>query len=212
MLNPANEEYLWVAGALCVGVASISMSLTKTVHPPGGAAALLCAIDPQVRDLGWFYLVVQIVSGLEMITVACLFNNVQRKYPLYWWTPQSLSASGPVPSTTTGAAASEPKHHHHPSHEDKDRSPLSRLAALERILSDRHVVGTHAHDGGDLVPEDLKNLPPASLRNLVLILPTHFALPKGLELTEEEETLLVNIQQQLKAADSETSSTVDSIV
>lgn len=137
-----------------------------------------------------------------MLTVACLFNNVQRRYPLYWWTPQSLSASGPVPTTATATAK-------HPPPAPENKPHLSRLAALERILSDRHVVGTHAHDGGDLVPEDLKNLPPASLNHLVLILPTHFALPKGLELTEEEETLLVNIQHQLKAADSETSSAVD---
>ncbi|VVT54495.1 uncharacterized protein SAPINGB_P004104 [Magnusiomyces paraingens] len=92
MLRAANEEHLWVCGALNVGVASIAMAVTKTVHPPGGAAALIAAVDPTIRGLGWFYIVVQIVTGLIMLSVACLFNNVQRRYPLYWWTPLTLRA------------------------------------------------------------------------------------------------------------------------
>lgn len=192
MLNSNDEQYLWVAGALCVGVASIAMSLTKTVHPPGGAAALLCAIDVEVRGLGWFYLVVQIVAGLEILAVACLFNNIQRKYPLYWWTPNSLRATGPIPPAVPPAKEA--------------LSPVvsasaggGAFARLERVLSDRHVVGTTTNDTGDIQPSDLKNLPASAANNLVLILPSHFSLPKGLELTEEEEALLVNIQDQLKS-------------
>lgn len=90
MLNSNNEQHLWVCGALCVGVASVVMGLTKTVHPPGGASALVAAIDPKVRALGWFYLVVQIVTALIMLGAACLFNNIQRRYPLYWWSPLTL--------------------------------------------------------------------------------------------------------------------------
>lgn len=203
MLNQNNEQYLWIAGALCVGVASIAMSVTKTVHPPGGAAALLCAIDNDVRAMGWFYLVVQIVSGLEILAVACLFNNIQRRYPLYWWTPTSLQASGSPtaePKIGNNGAGLQPKAG---VPKKADEHALSRLATLESVLSDRHVVGTTPNDTGDLNAQDLKNVTAmenGNINNLVLILPTHYALPKGLELTEEEEALLVNIQNQLKNA------------
>lgn len=187
MLNPNNEQYLWVSGALCVAVASIAMGVTKTIHPPGGAAALLCSIDTQVRNLGWFYLVVQIVSGLLILAVACLFNNVQRRYPLYWWTPNTLKAT-PVKSDEDSVSSF-----------NKNAEPVrSPLATLQRVLSERHVIGPE--ETGDVSVQDLKQFPSGRLKNAVLILPTHFSLPQGLELTEEEEALLVNIQDQLKDA------------
>lgn len=221
MLNPDNEQYMWVSGALCVAVASIAMSFTKTLHPPGGASALLCSIDQQVRELGWFYLVIQIVSGLIMLAVACLFNNIQRRFPLYWWTPNTLRATGPLPSelaaAATGAAQAPqkvvssvdttleekpgvevpPPAHHHRRQE----------SALHRVLSDRHVI--QPGETGDLKVHDLEALAACgaatvstdtrtNLDNVVIILPTHYSLPEGLELTEEEEALLVNIQDQLK--------------
>lgn len=225
MLNSNDEQYLWVSGALCVAVASIAMSFTKTLHPPGGACALLCSIDKQVRDMGWFYLVVQIVSALIMLAVACLFNNVQRRFPLYWWTPNTLRAGGPLPSDLKAIVADEvassinysslpekptsyeppavapppPAHPRHP-------TTLERIHTLDRVLSDRHTI--QPGETGDLHLQDLQALAVTSvtkaqtkdLGNMVLILPTHYSLPEGLELTEEEEALLVNIQDQLKMA------------
>lgn len=173
------------------------MSLTKTVHPPGGAAALLCAIDDQVRGLGWFYIVVQIVAGLEILAVACLFNNVQRKYPAHWWTAGSLRAEAPVPVPPSTPEKEKDAAVHEPA-----------LHRLQRVLSDRHVVGTDPNDTGDIPPSAV--LPAgtglgADKDNMVLILPSHFALPKGLVLTEEEEALLVSIQDQLRDAAAEQS-------
>lgn len=110
MLDPANEKYLWATGSLNVAVASIAMGLTKTVHPPGGATALVAAIDPVCRKLGWYFLVVQIVSALLMLAVGCLFNNIQRRYPLYWWTPLVLSTKKqPTPvSNSPGVESTDP--------------------------------------------------------------------------------------------------------
>lgn len=93
MTNPDNEQYLWVTGCLGVAIASIAMGVTKTVHPPGGAAAFIPAIDPGTRAIGWYYLVVQLVSGLLMTGVALVFNNIQRRYPIYWVTPVKLRAT-----------------------------------------------------------------------------------------------------------------------
>lgn len=63
------------------------MGITKTVHPPAGATALLAAVDNRVRDMGWLLIPVVIVSSGLMIGVGLLLGNVQRTYPRYWWTP-----------------------------------------------------------------------------------------------------------------------------
>jgi hypothetical protein len=91
MTNSANEEYLWVCGALAVGVASAIMRILKIVHPPAGAAAMIPAVDAHVRSIGWYYLPVQLLSSVLIIAVACIFNNVQRRYPVYWWTDKGLA-------------------------------------------------------------------------------------------------------------------------
>lgn len=88
MLSPHFEtELVWVAGALSCALASVAMGVTKTVHPPAGATALLAAVDSRVRDMGWLLVPVVIVSSGLMIAVGLLLGNVQRTYPRYWWTP-----------------------------------------------------------------------------------------------------------------------------
>jgi CBS-domain-containing membrane protein len=61
------------------------MAMTKTVHPPAGATALLAAVDPQVRELGWCLVPVVMLSVGLMFGVALVVGNLQRCYPLYWW-------------------------------------------------------------------------------------------------------------------------------
>lgn len=91
MTNSDNDQYLWVCGSLAVGIASVGMRLMKVTHPPAGAAALLPSVDAEVRQLGWYYLPVQLLSAVLILSVACLFNNFQRRYPVYWWTSQGLA-------------------------------------------------------------------------------------------------------------------------
>lgn len=317
MLDPANEKYLWVTGSLNVGVASIAMGITKTVHPPGGATALVAAIDPACRKLGWYFLVVQIVSALLMMAVACLFNNIQRRYPLYWWTPLVLStkkqptsdspdvepadlpkpdsaeplrlagttemepaADSPLPAAHGINIYNLPSSHYNfyrvDSHQNVVEMPaphshnlvralthtftnkrgeeddgekesgneLSRTLSntLSRVMTESNtyskVIGTRQDDTGDLVlpsysvkdvepyygPERLNRSRTVAVGEAcrdgareerskrghserdhedaplpaVVILANHFALPKGLELTEEEQVLLGRIQEQLK--------------
>lgn len=88
MLSPNFEtELVWLAGALSCALASVMMGVTKTVHPPAGATALLAAVDNRIRDMGWLLVPVVIVSSGLMIAVGLLLGNVQRTYPRYWWTP-----------------------------------------------------------------------------------------------------------------------------
>lgn len=72
---------------MAVGLSSAVMGFTKTVHPPAGATALLAVCSNEVRDLGWFLVGLIVLGATLMVVVACLINNVMRKYPVYWWAP-----------------------------------------------------------------------------------------------------------------------------
>jgi hypothetical protein len=62
------------------------MALTNTVHPPGGATAMLAVTDDTVLGLGWFFVPMVLVGSLLLLAAALLINNIQRRYPDYWWT------------------------------------------------------------------------------------------------------------------------------
>ncbi|KAK7967658.1 uncharacterized protein PG986_001935 [Apiospora aurea] len=80
------HDLTWLAGALACASATAVMALTGTVHPPAGATALLAVVDADVRALGWFLIPVMLLGCTLMFCVALLVNNVQRRFPVYWWT------------------------------------------------------------------------------------------------------------------------------
>ena len=59
-----------------------------------GATALLASVNPAVKDLGWYYLLVVLLSSSLALSVALLFNNIRRRYPVFWFTP-------PLPTSVT---------------------------------------------------------------------------------------------------------------
>lgn len=79
-----------LAGAVAVSVAIVIMHLSKTLHPPGGATALIAVIgSSQVHELGYMYVLSPIASGiLVMLLVALVVNNIsanpRRHYPVFW--------------------------------------------------------------------------------------------------------------------------------
>jgi CBS domain-containing membrane protein len=81
----------WLAAALAVALAIVGMQITKTLHPPGGATALIAIIgSPQLKALGYWYVLVPVLSGvLVLLAVALVFNNLTptRRYPAnkYWY-------------------------------------------------------------------------------------------------------------------------------
>lgn len=75
---------------MACGIASAVMLLTGTVHPPGGASAVLAATDPVVRSLGWYFVGLVVWGATLMVLVALVINNIQRQFPSYWWTPLDL--------------------------------------------------------------------------------------------------------------------------
>ncbi|KAL9087423.1 MAG: hypothetical protein Q9159_003635 [Coniocarpon cinnabarinum] len=81
------EDLRWLAGAIIVATCSVVMSITKTVHPPAGAMALLAATSPQISNLGWNLVPLVMIGAALMLGNALAINNIQRQFPLFWMTP-----------------------------------------------------------------------------------------------------------------------------
>lgn len=80
---------MWLASALAVATAIAAMHATKTLHPPGGATALIAVIGSvKIHNLGYFYAIIPVGAGaIIMLIVALLVNNIprNRKYPEFWF-------------------------------------------------------------------------------------------------------------------------------
>ncbi|KIV95458.1 hypothetical protein PV10_03112 [Exophiala mesophila] len=87
------EDLRWLAGAISVGLASMLMSATKSVHPPAGATALMASTTVEIQVLGWWLIPLVLLASVLMLSSALLLNNLAgRRYPIYWWTPVDLKA------------------------------------------------------------------------------------------------------------------------
>lgn len=79
---------LWLAEALAVATAIAVMHATRTLHPPGGATALIAVIgSSQIHQLGFWYVLVPATLGpLILLVIALVVNNLSssRRYPEFW--------------------------------------------------------------------------------------------------------------------------------
>jgi len=79
---------VWLAAALAVSLAIVAMLATKTLHPPGGATALIAVVGgAKIHALGFWYAFLPVGAGATvLLIVALLVNNLSknRKYPEYW--------------------------------------------------------------------------------------------------------------------------------
>ena len=64
-----------------------------------GATALLAAVDTDIRDIGWYYLPVVLLSSTLALVVALITNNVQRRYPVFWFYPSTAPTIKMSPET-----------------------------------------------------------------------------------------------------------------
>jgi len=79
------SSQLWLASALAVATAIAVMQLTGTVHPPGGATALIAVIgSDKIHALGFMYVLVPVgVGAVLMLIVALVVNKLgKREYPV----------------------------------------------------------------------------------------------------------------------------------
>lgn len=76
---------VWFTSALSVSLAIVFMQITKTLHPPGGATALIANIGSEkIKALGYFYVLSPVLSGVMiLLLVAIVSNNAtpHRNYP-----------------------------------------------------------------------------------------------------------------------------------
>ncbi len=74
----------WWVIALGVTLAIIAMTVTHTLHPPGGATAFVAVYNGQ----GFGFIFAPVALGVVcLIVIALLVNNLSssRKYPEYWY-------------------------------------------------------------------------------------------------------------------------------
>jgi CBS domain-containing membrane protein len=78
-------DIIWIAAPLAVSLAIILMQITKTLHPPGGATALIAIIgSDKIKDLGYMYVISPVLVGvIILLLTALVFNNMtpSRTYP-----------------------------------------------------------------------------------------------------------------------------------
>lgn len=78
-------QEVWLSSALSVSLSIVLMQITKTLHPPGGATALIANIGSEkIKSLGYLYLINPVLSGvLILLSVALIINNStsHRNYP-----------------------------------------------------------------------------------------------------------------------------------
>lgn len=78
-------DLIWLTAPLAVALSIVLMQITKTLHPPGGATALIAVIGSEkIKALGFMYIISPVLSGvLILLATALVFNNLSphRQYP-----------------------------------------------------------------------------------------------------------------------------------
>ncbi|MBD1431274.1 HPP family protein [Sphingobacterium sp. DN00404] len=77
---------IWLTAPLAVALSIVFMQITRTLHPPGGATALIAvASSTKVASMGYWYVLSPVLSGaLILLFTALIFNNItdKRHYPV----------------------------------------------------------------------------------------------------------------------------------
>ena len=78
-------DIIWLTAPLAVSLSILMMQLTNTLHPPGGATALVAVIGSEkIKTLGYVYVLSPVLTGtLIIFVVAFVINNLvlHRDYP-----------------------------------------------------------------------------------------------------------------------------------
>ena len=78
-------DLIYIAAPLAVSLSIVCMQITKTLHPPGGATALIAVTgSTELKSIGYWYVISPVLVGcLILLIVALVFNNMtsKRQYP-----------------------------------------------------------------------------------------------------------------------------------
>lgn len=79
-------DLIYIAAPLAVSLSIVFMQITKTLHPPGGATALIAVTGSgELKSIGYWYVISPVLVGcLILLIVALVFNNMtsKRQYPI----------------------------------------------------------------------------------------------------------------------------------
>lgn len=79
-------DIIWLTAPFAVALSIVCMQHTRTLHPPGGATALIAVSSgTKISSMGYWYVLSPVLSGcLILFVVALLFNNItkNRHYPV----------------------------------------------------------------------------------------------------------------------------------
>ncbi|KAI7136027.1 hypothetical protein KC317_g17772, partial [Hortaea werneckii] len=171
--EPFFDNYSWVAGAVACACASLVMSMTGTVHPPGGATAILACTSKDVVPSGWAFAMFVLVGSLLMLGVALLFNNTLRQYPVYWWTPEEVGRQ--LRRSRKGESA-------------------------EAVEDENRVEKQSSRDSDATLRQELSNqIDFVDDSEELLMTPYKLRIPSHIELADDEVSLLNKLQQRLQA-------------
>ncbi len=83
------SAYPTLAACTSVSLAIFLMTITKTLHPPGGASALLAVVgDTSIKNLGYTYALIPCLLGASIVVGFGAFLSYatgRKKYPQLWW-------------------------------------------------------------------------------------------------------------------------------
>ena len=84
-IHKSFPDIIWLTAPLAVSLSIVVMQISKTLHPPGGATALIAIMGSEkVKALGYGYVLSPVLTGtLILYFVALIFNNMtsRRRYP-----------------------------------------------------------------------------------------------------------------------------------
>lgn len=73
-------DAMWLSSALAVASSIVLMQITKTMHPPGGATALIANIgSDKIKALGFMYVLSPVLTGVMVLFItAYIVNNIPK--------------------------------------------------------------------------------------------------------------------------------------
>ncbi|MBW0496589.1 hypothetical protein O181_036304 [Austropuccinia psidii MF-1] len=79
---------IWLCSCASLTISLAFQIATNSVHPPGGAIALVGTSTPGLVKIGWAYIGWVMSEAFILLAFALFFGNIGRRtYPLYWWLP-----------------------------------------------------------------------------------------------------------------------------
>jgi hypothetical protein len=194
-LSPHFEAVRWLGAALACASATALMALTGTAHPPAGATALLAVLDDDITRLGWFVLLPLLLGCGLMLSVALLVNNVQRRFPFYWWSPQETGGfwKGRRRKGEVGGRGEKPRHGGKGQEVSSGASTASTAGESER---DVEVANREDEDSGAELTRTNTKVEVGG-DGAIVITRGRVLIPEGLSLRPEEILSLETLSERL---------------